>query len=81
MPTVVSNATKFMVMVCEEDYTYNIYDDEQYWPNAHKILLDAMNPDESKCWYEHWIVDKGDDARAHPAVGAHESLGRQWREM
>jgi len=35
MPTVVSNATKFMVMVCEEDYTYDINDDEQYLSLIH----------------------------------------------
>lgn len=81
MPTVVSNATKFMVMVCEEDYTFSIWDDEQYWANASRILQDAMNPDVSKVWYEYWVVEKGEDAKDHPAKGAHEVLGREWREM
>lgn len=81
MPTVVKDAIKFLVLVAEESYDYDVGNDEQYSEHGKQILIDAMNEDKDDIWFESWIVEKGRDARSHPAAHAHELLGRVWRDI
>ena len=68
---------KVELIVCEEDYKYDVSDDKEWEAHSKEILSDVNNIKESFVWREYWLVDEDNGEYADWTI--HELMGRTYR--